>query len=60
MFVAAFARPANPEESARLVKLAQRSAELRGANADTLLMCQPAWQDVAHAIFNLKEFIYVP
>lgn len=59
MFTAAFARPLRPDETARLVKLAQRSAELRGAEAGALLSCQPVWQDVAHAIFNLKEFIYV-
>ena len=33
---------------------------LRGVNASALMDCQPVWQDVAHAIFNLKEFIYVP
>lgn len=60
MFAAAFARPPRPDETARLVKLAQRSAELRGADAASLLSCPPVWQDVAHAIFNLKEFIYVP
>ena len=59
MFAAAFARPPEPDETTRLVKLAQRSAELRGADAEALLTCQPVWQDVAHAIFNLKEFIYV-
>jgi hypothetical protein len=59
MFTAAFARPPHPDEKARLVKLAQRSAGLRGADAAALLSCQPVWQDVAHAIFNLKEFIYV-
>jgi len=59
MFVAAFARPPTSEETARLVKLAQRSAELHGAGADVLMQVQPVWQDVAHAIFNLKEFIYV-
>jgi len=59
MFAAAFARPPQPDETTRLVKLAQRSAELRGAEAGALLTCQSVWQDVAHAIFNLKEFIYV-
>lgn len=59
MFTAAFVRPPKPDETARLVKLAQRSAELRGVEAGALLSCQPVWQDVAHAIFNLKEFIYV-
>jgi len=59
MFSTAFARPPQPDEIARLVKLAQRSAELRGGGVDALMSCQPVWQDVAHAIFNLKEFIYV-
>lgn len=59
MFAAAFARPPQPDETARLVMLAQRSAELRGIEAGAWLTCQPVWQDVAHAIFNLKEFIYV-
>jgi len=71
IFTAAFARPPQPDETARLMKLAQRSAELRGfqpvapsyspegAEPGALLSCQPVWQDVAHAIFNLKEFIYV-
>ncbi len=59
MFTAAFARPPQPDETTRLVKLAKRSAELRGADVSALLNCQPVWQDVAHAIFNLKEFIYV-
>jgi hypothetical protein len=60
MLTAALVRPPRPEETDRLVQLVQHSAELRGASAATLLSCQPAWQDAAHAIFNLKEFIYVP
>jgi hypothetical protein len=60
MFATALGRPPRTEEAARLVRLARRSAELRGAGGGSLLQCQTAWQDVAHAIFNLKEFIYVP
>jgi hypothetical protein len=60
MFAAAFARSPQPEETARLMNLARQSAKLRGVPADALISCQPVWQDVAHAIFNLKEFIYVP
>jgi len=52
------ARPARPEEIAGLLQLTRRSAELRGMAGD-LLTCQSAWQDAAHAVFNLKEFIYV-
>jgi hypothetical protein len=60
MFATALGRPPRAEEAARLVKLAKLTAVLRGAEAQPLLKCQPAWQDVAHAIFNVKEFIYVP
>jgi hypothetical protein len=60
MFATALSRPPQPAETARLVSLAEQSAQLRGVNAGALIDCQPVWQDVAHAIFNLKEFIYVP
>jgi mono/diheme cytochrome c family protein len=59
MFSAAFARPPQPEETARFVAFAQESAKLRGVDVAIFMNCQPVWQDVAHAIFNLKEFIYV-
>ncbi|MDZ4860363.1 MAG: DUF1549 and DUF1553 domain-containing protein [Candidatus Hydrogenedentes bacterium] len=59
MFISAFARPPASKEVARLVTLAQHCATVRGADTAALLSCQPVWQDVAHAIFNLKEFIYV-
>ena len=59
MFATAFARPPAPEETARFVAFAGQCAALRGVDAGALLDCEPVWQDVAHAIFNLKEFIYV-
>lgn len=59
MLQAAFARPPHPVETARLVSLARRSAELRKVDVSALQTCQPVWQDVAHAVFNLKEFVYV-
>jgi hypothetical protein len=59
MFATAFARPPANEETARLLRLVSRSAKLRGVDAGALMNCEPLWQDVAHAIFNLKEFIYV-
>lgn len=60
MFTTALARPPQSAETTRLMNLAEQSAKLRGVNAAELIDCQPVWQDVAHAIFNLKEFIYVP
>ena len=59
MFAEAFARPPQPEETQRFLAFAQQSAQLRGIDPAQLLSCQPIWQDVAHALFNLKEFIYV-
>lgn len=63
MLAEALARPARPAEVAGVVELVRRSAELRhtgsGDAQDDLLSCQAAWQDAAHAIFNLKEFVYV-
>lgn len=58
MLESALARPALPEEVNRLLQLANRSLILRGGSEE-LLGCQPAWQDAAHAVFNLKEFLYV-
>jgi hypothetical protein len=60
MFATALARPPESAETARLLSLADQSAKLRGVTADAFIDCQPVWKDVAHAIFNLKEFIYVP
>jgi len=58
MLLTALGRPATEPEVANLVRFVRRSAELRGSRADVLK--EPlVWQDAAHAIFNLKEFIYV-
>jgi hypothetical protein len=59
MFAVAFARPVTNDEIDRLTRLLKRSADLRGVQTETLMKCEPLWQDMAHAIFNLKEFIYV-
>ncbi len=59
MFETAFARPPEPEETARFIRFVHQCAELRGLGADSAIDSQPVWQDVAHAIFNMKEFIYV-
>ncbi len=58
MLETALARPAQSQEVNGLLQLTNRSRELRGVSEE-LLGCQPAWQDAAHAVFNLKEFLYV-
>jgi hypothetical protein len=59
VFEAAFGRAPDDAEIDRVVKLAARCAELRGADPSTMMTCPPVWQDVAHAVFNAKEFLYV-
>ncbi|GMW03386.1 MAG: hypothetical protein AMXMBFR84_45200 [Candidatus Hydrogenedentota bacterium] len=59
MFRIGLSRPPLPEELSRFVSFAYQAATLRGADTGTMLSCQPVWQDVAHAMFNMKEFIYV-
>jgi hypothetical protein len=57
MFRRALARPASPAEQQRFRGLAAELASLHKAN---LLTSEAVWKDVAHAVFNLKEFLYVP
>lgn len=59
MFRTAMGRPASEHEVARLMKLIRTTAELRKVEGNSLMRSQSVWQDVAHAIFNLKEFLYV-
>jgi len=59
MLERALSRTINADEVDRLVQLLRQSAELHGSSVD-LLNDSVAWRDAAHAIFNLKEFIYVP
>ena len=59
MFETALARRPTPEEMARLLALAETAAELRGVDTTALLHCQPVWQDLAHTLINLREFVYL-
>ena len=58
MLESALGRLPQPEEVRELAELAQQSADIRGDTSE-LLRNQAAWQDAAHAVFNLKEFLYV-
>ena len=59
MYIEAVGRPPVQAELDDIQQLALRLAELRGVGADGLLAERAIWQDVAHAIFNLKQFIYI-
>jgi hypothetical protein len=59
MFQIALGRPAQKEEREQFARAVARLAELHGVPAEAILTSQVVWHDVAHAMFNLKEFIYI-
>ena len=59
MFQKALGRPAEVHEQERFVSLAGELASLRQIPERRILQSTIVWQDVAHCIFNLKEFIYL-
>ena len=59
MFRAALGRLPDEAERARFTSLANEVASLHKVAAEKLMDSQVVWKDVAHAIFNLKEFVYV-
>ena len=60
MFLKALARLPSRSERDRIVDYVAGVAEERGADNSLLLYDVPIWKDVAHTLFNLKEFIFVP
>lgn len=60
IYLSALNRPPSAEELDRMEVFVRDLAELHAVSADQMLSSQPLWKDVAHAVYNLKEFIYVP
>ena len=59
MFGTACQRALAPEEQTRFEQAVEQIAELHGVPPAEVLTSQAVWKDVAHSIFNLKEFIYL-
>lgn len=60
MFVRALCRPPSDEELSRFETAATQFAELNGVPSEEILASATVWKDLAHALFNLQEFVYVP
>jgi len=60
MFAHALGRSATENEAKRLTQFVEASAKLRDVSHEAVLSDTRVWQDVAHALYNLKEFIYIP
>jgi Protein of unknown function (DUF1553) len=60
MFETALGRSPTNEERDRFVEFAQQSAVLNRVSPDKVMSSAAVWQDVAHALFNVQEFVYIP
>ena len=59
MFHAAFSRPPTDSELDRFQDVTLQLAELHSVPAEELLKSKQVWKDVAHSLFNMKEFIFL-
>jgi len=60
MFQLALSRPASDSERLQFEQLLDRLAILHTVPATDRMTSQKIWKDMAHVVFNLKEFIYLP
>jgi hypothetical protein len=60
MYGEAFAREPTAAEQAVAIEFLAAQAERHGADFTTDPTNEAAWADLAHALFNTKEFIFVP
>ncbi len=60
MYREAFTRPPTADEQAVALEFLASQAERHGADFGADPTNEAAWADLAHALFNTKEFIFVP
>jgi hypothetical protein len=59
MFLTAVGRRPSKSEAQRFETLVSELATLHQLPAGETLSNRALWKDVAHSVFNMKEFIYV-
>jgi len=60
MFQIALGRPPNDAERSRFEQAAIQLAELHAVPAGDILKSEVVWREVAHTLFNLQEFVFIP
>lgn len=60
MFQQALSRPPTADETAEFEQLVDSLAEQHQINGGQTMHAAVLWKDVAHVMFNLQEFIYIP
>jgi hypothetical protein len=58
MFLEALGRPADADEVRRFTAGARRLAQIHDLPEGELLASEALWKDMAHLVFNVKEFLY--
>ncbi|MCH2202465.1 MAG: PSD1 and planctomycete cytochrome C domain-containing protein [Fuerstiella sp.] len=59
LFVQSLARSADCSEQNRMLGFVNQLADLHGVTPENILSSSAIWQDVAHAMLNMKELVYV-
>jgi hypothetical protein len=59
MFRVALGRPPAKEERERFEAAVGQFAALHGVPTEGVMTSPAVWKDVAHAVFNVKEFVYI-
>ena len=60
MVQGAFGRPATGREVERLNAAVHSFAAMHSVAENEILRSLPVWKDASHAVFNFKEFIFIP
>jgi hypothetical protein len=60
MFVTALGRAPRSDELERFTRFVAQMAALRKVPTAGILSSEPVWRDVAHALYNVQEFISIP
>ncbi len=60
LFQVGLGRQPHTDERRRFAQAVAKFAQLHNVPSGGVLSSQAVWQDVAHTLFNLKEFSYIP
>ncbi len=60
LFLSALQRPPTASERDRFARAVEQLAALHGVRAGEVMKSRAVWKDLAHTLFNLSEFVYIP
>ena len=59
MYLAAFGRPPNADETAQVLAFLRHQGDAYGIEPEKRLADERVWADLGHVLFNVKEFIFI-